>query len=216
MSRPLIGTAAARAEPPATAMVLALAAVVILHPARARGELLYFTVDPSASEISATVREAMSSLRGNVTGKFRVVSGEVSSDAASPARTTSVKLVIDAASYWSGWSMRDRSVTGSVLQAETYPQIVFKGGDVDNIVQTGDASGTATIRGTLNLHGVARTIIVPVAVRVTGGTRLETDGEVSVDYPDWGIEVPTTLFGLMRAGDQATIRFHIVANIGSS
>jgi len=197
-------------------MVLALAALVILHPARARGELLHFTVDPSASEISATVREAVSSLRGNVTGKFRVASGEVSSDAASPARTTNVKLVIEAASYWSGWSKRDRSVTGSILQAETYPQIVFKGGDVDNIVHTGDASGTATIRGTLTLHGVARAIIVPVAVRLTGGTRVETDGEVSLGYPDWGIEVPATLFGLLRAGDQAIIRFRIVANGGSS
>ena len=197
-------------------MVLAVAAVVILHPARARAELLHFTVDPSASDISAAVLEPMSSLRGNVTGRFRVVSGEVSSDAASPARTTSVKLVIDAASYSSGWSMRDRSVNGSVLQAETYPQIVFKGGDVDNIVHTGDTSGTATIRGTLTLHGVARAIIVPVEVRMTSGTRVETDGEVSLDYPDWGIEVPTMLFGLMRAGDQATIRFHIVAVTGSS
>jgi polyisoprenoid-binding protein YceI len=158
----------------------------------------------------------VSSLRGNVTGKFRVVSGEVSSDAASPARTTNVKLVIEAASYGSGWSMRDRSVTGSILQAETYPQIVFKGGDVDNIVHTGDASGTATIRGTLTLHGVVRAIIVPVAVRLTGGTRVETDGEVSLGYPDWGIEVPAMLFGLLRAGDQAIIRFHIVANGGSS
>ena len=197
-------------------MVVALAVAVILSPARSHGELLHFAVDPSSSAISATVREPMSSIRGSVTGNFRVVSGEVSSDAASPARTTSVKLVIDAGSYSSGWSMRDRSVTGSVLQAETYPQILFKGGDVDNIVHTGDTSGTATIRGTLTLHGVARAIIVPVAVRMTGGTRVETDGEVSLDYRDWGIEVPTLLFGLMRAGGQATIRFHIVAVTGSS
>jgi len=72
--------------------------------------------------------------------------------------------VIDAASYSSGWSLRDRSVTGPILRAETYPQIVFTGDDVDNIVHTGDTSGTATVRGTLTLHGVARAIIVPVAV----------------------------------------------------
>jgi len=39
---------------------------------------------------------------------------------------------------------------------------------------------------------------------------------VSLGYPDWGIEVPSTLLGLMRAGDQPTIRFHIVAISGSS
>jgi polyisoprenoid-binding protein YceI len=193
-----------------------LAVALILVPARARGELLHFTVDPAASEISATVREPMSSLRGRVTGNFRVLSGEVSSDATSPARTTSVRLVIDAASFSSGWSMRDHSVTGSILQTATYPQIVFKGGDVDNIVHTSDTGGTATIRGTLTLHGVARAIIVPLAVQLTARTRVETDGEVSLSYPDWGIEVSTLLFGLLRAGGQATIRFHIVAIVGSS
>lgn len=45
-------------------------------------------------------------------------------------------------------------------------------------------------------------------------TRVETVGEVSLGYPDWGVEVPSTL--LMRAGDQATIRFLIVAISGSS
>ena len=216
MSRRRTGATTPLAAPRAAATVLALAAVVVLCPMGARGELLHFIVDPASSDISATVLEPMSSLRGNVTGKFRVISGEVASDAASPARTTSVKLVIDAASYSSGWSMRDRSVTGSIMQTETYPQIVFTGGAVDNIVHTGDTSGTATIRGPLSLHGVARAIIVPVAVQLTTSSRVEAFGEVSLGYPDWGIEVPTTLFGLMRAGDQATIRFRIVAITGSS
>ena len=51
---------------------------------------------------------------------------------------------------------------------------------------------------------------------MTTSTRVETVGEVSLGYPDWGIEVPSTLLGLMRAGDQATIRFCIVAISGSS
>jgi polyisoprenoid-binding protein YceI len=182
----------------------------------ARAALMHFTIDPTASEISATVLEPLSSVRGSVTGNFKVVSGEIVSDAASPARTTSVKLAADAASYSSGLSMRDHTVTGSILQAETYPRIVFQGGDVDNIVRTTSTSGTATIRGTLTLRGVARTVIVPIAVRLVSPIRLESDGATTINYPDWGIEVPTMMFGSMRAGDQATIRFHIVATGGPS
>jgi hypothetical protein len=79
-------------------MVIAFAALVILHPARARGEFLHFTANPSASDISATVLEPMSSFsrecHRQISGglrKIRVFSGEVSSDAASSARTTSVE-----------------------------------------------------------------------------------------------------------------------------
>jgi hypothetical protein len=71
-------------------MVIAVAAVVILHPARARGEFLHFTADPSASDISATVLEPMSSFRGNVIGKFRVVSGKFG---CSPERSQATRQV---------------------------------------------------------------------------------------------------------------------------
>jgi len=215
MSRQWNKAAALGLQPQAIAGMVALVVAVLVSASRARPEPMHFIVDPASSEISVTVLEPLSSLRGSATGNFRLVSGKLVSDAASPARTTGVKIVIDAASYSSGWSMRDRSVTGSILQAERYPQIVFEGGDVDNIVHTSATSGTATIRGTLTLHGVARVIIVPVEVRLTGRTRVETDGEVSLSYPEWGIEVPTLLFGTMRAGDQATIRFHVVAITGS-
>ena len=197
--------------------VAGLATTLLVFTRSARAELMHFAVDPNASEISAAVREPLSSLRGSATGTFRITAGEIVSDSADPARTTTVKIEFDTASYSSGSSMRDHSVTGSsILDAENYPKITFEGGDVDNIVRTGDSSGTATIRGSLTLHGATRTTIVPVAVQVSGDRKLEADGEVTINYPDWGIEVPTLLFGSMRAGDQATIHFHIIATRDSS
>ncbi len=175
---------------------------------------MHFTVDPDASEVSASVPEPMAAMRGSAIGRFRIVSGTIVADSASPARTTTVKLVFDAASYTSGSSMRDRSVTDSALEAQTYPTITFEGGDVDNIVRKSPTTGTATIRGALTLHGQTRTIIVPVAVELKPDGKLETNGAVTISYPDWGIAVPSMLFGAMRAGDQATIDFHIVATPG--
>jgi polyisoprenoid-binding protein YceI len=196
------------------AAVLSFTLVAFSRPAQA--ELMHFAIDPAASRISATVREPLSSLRGEATGSFRIISGEIVSDSADPSRSTTVKIEVDTASYSSGSSLRDRTVTGSILDAENYPTITFQGGDVDNIVRTGDTDGTATIRGSLTLHGVTRAVIVPVAVHLTDDRKLRADGEVTINYPDWAIEVPTMLFGAMRAGDQATIRFHIVAARDSS
>ncbi|HKM99568.1 MAG TPA: YceI family protein [Candidatus Binataceae bacterium] len=196
----------------ATAAVFSiLVTAFIMRASPAHAELMHFTVDLNASEISASVAEPLSSLRGSATGRFRIVSGVIASDSASPARTTTVKIVCDAASYSSGISMRDRAVTHSVLQAETYPTITFEGGDVDNIVHSSDTSGTGTIRGTLTLHGAAHSIIVPVSVQLAGNGQLQADGEVTFSYTDWGMVAPSMIFGALRAGDQATVRFHIVA-----
>ncbi len=207
--------ALAACGPRTAVVVLGVITLVMSQFGTARAELMHFTVDPVASEISAAVSEPMASLRGVATGKFRIVSGEIVSDSASPARTTSVKLVVDAASYSSGTSLRDRAVTGSTLQAQEYPTITFQGGDVDNIVRVSETSGTATIRGSLTLHGATRVVIVPISVQLTGDTHLQADGAATINYPDWGIAPPSMLFGSMRAGDQATIRFHIVARAAS-
>jgi hypothetical protein len=37
------------------------------------------------------------------------------------------------------------------------------------------------------------------------------DGEVKFNYEDFGVKVPGVLFGAILAGDEATVRFHIVA-----
>ncbi|MGO9605315.1 MAG: YceI family protein [Candidatus Binataceae bacterium] len=199
------------------AAILGIVAALLVVPASpARAELMRFTVDPSASEISASVAEPLSLLRGSASGKFRIVSGAIATDSASPARTTRVKIICDAASYSSGISMRDRAVTHSILQAETYPTITFEGGDIDNIVHSTDRSGTGTIRGTLTLHGAAHPIMVPINVQLAGNGQLGVDGEVTFSYTDWGVEAPSMAFGALRAGDQTTVHFHLIAGRVSS
>jgi len=195
----------------AAAILGILAALLVVPASHARAELMRFTVDPSASEISASVPEPLSSLRGSAIGKFRIVSGAIATDSASPARSTSVKIICDAASYSSGISLRDHAVTHSILQAETYPTITFEGGDIDNIVHNRDSSGTGSIRGTLTLHGAAHPIIVPISVQLAGNGQLGVDGEVTFSYTDWGVEVPSMIYGTLRAGDRATVHFHIIA-----
>lgn len=193
-----------------TKIIAAVLPAMLAHSMPAGAELMRFGVDAGESEVSAAVKEPMGAIRRNAVGTFRITSGEVVVDSANPSRSTEVRLVIDAASYSSGSAMRDRSVTGSILEASAYPTIEFKGADVDNIVRTGESSGTATINGSLTLHGVTRQIFAPVSVQLADD-RLLTEGEVTIDYPKWGIAVPTLMFGAMRAGEQATIHYRIVA-----
>ena len=83
-----------------------------------------------------------------VHGTMRLVSGEVTI-ADDPGRS-SVRAVIDAASYSSGNSKRDKDVTSSnLLDAQAYPEITF----------TGEAAraqgGGWVVPGTVTAHGVS-------------------------------------------------------------
>jgi len=176
----------------------------------ADAEVLHFIVAPSASEVSASVSEPMSSLRGEATGTFRIISGEIEGDPASPARTSRVKIVLDATSYSSGTALRDRSVTHSTLQSDIYPTITFEAHDVDNIVMSGEGYGVATLVGPLNLHGVSRPVVVPFTA-VLREDKLEVSGELTLRYTDFGMQAPSLMFGALSAGDQASIHFHLFA-----
>jgi polyisoprenoid-binding protein YceI len=177
----------------------------------ARAEVLHFRVDPDASEISAAVEEPMSAIRGSAVGTFRIISGGVYGDAANVTATGRVTIVIDAASYHSSSSFRDRAVKGGVLETDRYPEITFASTSVEDVAMTANQDGTATVAGNLTLHGTSRPLRVSVKASIDSAGRLIADGEVSFRYDEWGVNPPTLLFGSMAAGNVATVKCHIVA-----
>ena len=189
--------------------VIACAAFLLL-PAGAAAELLHFRVDPDATRFTAAVEEPMSTLRGSALGTFRVVSGEVWGDTRDSAATARVTIAIDAASYTSSSSMRDRAVRGSVLEADRFPAITFSSTGVSRVAMTSPRSGSAVIAGNLTLHGVTHAIRVPVSVSVDDSGRLIADGEVSFKYDEYGMSPPTLMFGALAAGNVATVTFRVV------
>jgi hypothetical protein len=52
---------------------------------------------------------------------------------------------------------------------------------------------------------------VPVHWMLNPDGSFASDGEVKFNYEEFGIKVPGVLFGAILAGNEATIRFHIVA-----
>ena len=83
-----------------------------------------------------------------VHGTMRLVSGEVTI-ADDPGRS-SVGAAIDAASYSSGNSKRDKDVTSSnLLNAQAYPEITFSGEGARA------QAGGWVVRGTVTAHGVS-------------------------------------------------------------
>ncbi len=122
-----------------------------------------------------------------------------------------MRILIDATSYRSDNTARDRAVTEKSLEADKFPTIGFESNSVVGIVMTGPNEGTAIVNGFLTLHGEAHAMTLPVHAKLGADGIFTGDGEVKFNYEDFGVKVPAVLFHTILAGDEATVHFHIVA-----
>src|SRR5712692_4518871 len=92
-----------------------------------------------------------------VRGHFKNVRGTVVFDPANP-RAASVAVTIDATGIWTGEPERDAHLrSADFLDVENYPEITFKGNQVDLI-----GENEAMLTGDLTIRGVTRTATVDV------------------------------------------------------
>jgi polyisoprenoid-binding protein YceI len=186
-------------------------ALIAFEPGGAGAAAMQFKVDPDRSTVSVSVAEPAAWIRGSATGALRIIDGAVSGDPADIADTAKVRILIDATSYRSDSPSRDRVVTEKSLEADKFPTIGFESSRVFGVVMTHPHEGTAIVSGVLTLHGQTHAMTMSVHATLSADGVFEGDGEVKFDYEDYGVKVPGVLFGAIVAGDEATVRFHIVA-----
>jgi polyisoprenoid-binding protein YceI len=121
------------------------------------------------------VAEPLSSIHGDAVASFMAVSGEVDDSDGNPSHAR-VTVVIDASSYNSGGTMRDRAMTGWVLTAEQFPTITFESTGLKDVKLNSQRCGSATMMGTLTLHGEARQIEFPVSASLGDDGRRTAEG----------------------------------------
>jgi len=193
-------------------MVLGAAfALIALGPGAARTAVMRFKIDVDRSTVSVTVAEPAAWIRGDATGNFKIIDGAVSFDRANISRTARARILIDSSSYNSYNASRDRYVTEKSLEADKFPTIGFESSSVVGIVMTSRTEGTAIVTGYLTLHGESHAMTLSVHATLGADGVFTGDGEVKFNYEDFGVKVPAALFHTLLAGDEATVRFHIVA-----
>lgn len=168
-----------------------------------------FTVDPSHSELSFSVRHMMVS---KVRGRFGEVEGSITI-AEDPA-ASSVQISIGVASVDTGAADRDGHLSSpDFFDAETYPTIVFRSTGVRDL--KGDAF---TLDGDLTVRDVTR----PVSFGVTyngmgrnpwGQVVIGFEGRVEIDREDFGLVWNQALeTGGVLVGKVATIDIAVEAS----
>jgi polyisoprenoid-binding protein YceI len=190
-----------------------IAMVVFVRGAGARS----FTIDAGQSRATVEVgKSGVFSFAGHTHEvEARAVTGTVTVDMDDPARST-VRVAIDASAMkvtGKGESADDvpkvqETMSGAqVLDVQKYPKITFASTSVAVKSRTG-ATLETNVTGQLTIRNVARTISVPVSVRIDGQT-LTASGRFPVKQTEYAIK-PVTVGGVVSVKDAVNITFTIV------
>ena len=164
-----------------------------------------FTIDPVHSGMKFEIEHLLVS---TVAGRFTQFRGTVNLDQANVAQSA-VEVVIDAASINTDESKRDTHLRSpDFFDVAKYPTLTFKSTAVS---QTGP--GRLNVTGTFTLHGVSRTIVIPVTQKgpvpgnAPGSQVIGFKGTVSLKRSEYGMD---KMIGLV--GDQVDITLNVEAN----
>jgi len=134
-------------------------------------------------------------------GRFNDVGGTIVWDDANPA-ASSMKVVIKTDSIDSGDANKDKHLkSGDFFSVKEFPELTFTS---TAIAKKGD---TYEITGDFTLHGVTKSITIPVTKMGAGvdpykKQRIGFDSQFTIKRSDYGMA-----FGLPGIGDEVTIVF---------
>ena len=203
------------------AVTIATCAVTVLGTQTDAGERRSYRVDPAKSQVVIRVgRAGLFKFAGH---EHEVLAphfvGEIQTDGGDVGRAR-VDLTFEAAALrvtGKGEPPEDvpkvhaRMIGGDVLDVARFPSVTFRSTAV-----TGRSSGEGiydlSITGELTLHGVQRSMVVPVRVVLSAGT-LQATGSIVLGQTDFGI-TPVSVAGVVKVQNELRIDFSIVAGDG--
>lgn len=167
-----------------------------------------WNVDPGSSFVGYRVREQLASLPApsDAVGRTDAVTGSLTIDGLEIA---TVEVTADLTQLTSDESRRDDRIRTSGLETDTFPEATFSLTEPITF-DTEPADGETvevTATGDLTLHGVTRSIEIPIQARRTGDT-IEVVGSAEIAFADYDIVAPS-FGGFVTVEDHGTIELQL-------
>jgi len=161
-----------------------------------------WTIDPSHSNVTFSIRHFFT----KVSGSFTKFSGQIVYDPANVAGS-SARAEIDAASIFTANERRDGHLkSADFFDVEKYPKLVFES---TKMTPAGDK---VKIEGNLTMHGVTKPVTLEGAFIGAGAEKAGFEAYGKVDRKDFGITWNKVADQNAMLGDDVEIRIAIEAN----
>ena len=163
--------------------------------------------DFSDSWVGYRVDETLAGNRANTAvGRTPDVTGTL---AMSGTSITSVEITAAVQTLHSDDSRRDGQLHRQALETDQFPQATFKLTTPIDLGALPADGGTisATATGELTLHGVTKTVAVPIQGQLAGDV-VKVVGSIEIQFADYSIDPPVS-FAILSVEDHGTIEFQL-------
>ena len=157
------------------------------------------------------VREQLANLpaESDAVGRTEDVTGSITVEGdARSARLTAGTLTVDTTTIQSDESRRDNRLRNEGLQTDQFPKATFtvtRPVEVPAAALSGAASDV-TLVGDLTLHGVTKTVEIPVQAQLAGG-KIQVAGSITFPLSDFDISPPNVGGFILSISDQGALEF---------
>jgi polyisoprenoid-binding protein YceI len=154
----------------------------------------------AGSQAGYRVREKLAFLpaKSDAVGRTRSITGSAQGDAKTISQA-SLKIIV--ATLMSDKSMRDQRIHTIGLQSDAYPLATFVLSKPVTLAKRAGATGKLT------LHGVAKTVTIPLRLAVSG-TSIEAVGSLTFPWSEFGMSAPSVA-GFVTVQNEATMEFDL-------
>jgi polyisoprenoid-binding protein YceI len=166
----------------------------------------------SGSQAGYRVRETLAFVGApsDAVGRTSSVHGTVTiAGSRSGYSVSTASLTVDVNTLTSDRSMRDQRIHSMGLQSDLYPKATFVLSSP--IVLPADAASgqtfTASAIGQLTIHGVTKTVTIPIQARLAGSV-MQLAGSITFPFGEFGM-TPPSIGGFVSVQDNATMEFAI-------
>jgi polyisoprenoid-binding protein YceI len=174
-----------------------------------------WTVDPSIGSlddgtgtfVGYRVQEQLARIDATeAVGRTASVTGSITVDGTT---ITAATFTADLTALHSDESNRDRQLSNQALQTSQFPTATF---DLTDPIDLGSAPGEGeiievTATGDLTLHGVTRSVRVPLQARLQGGV-ITVAGSLPITFADWSIDLPQAMV-VLSVEDHGTMELQL-------
>jgi polyisoprenoid-binding protein YceI len=164
-------------------------------PTVAPGDGTSFVIDPSRSTASYEVDEILRGSPNRVVGVTDQVAGQVVFDPADLGTVRFSEIVVNARTFETDSSLRDRQVRGPIVldsASDQFELITFRVSSVDGLPDAAEVGSpvSAEVVGDLTIKGTTREVVFDLTVAMTDESTLTGSATTVVLRSDFGIGIP--------------------------
>lgn len=186
--------------------LLALTAILALAPCTSAARDL--AVHPESRAVYAIDEDFLGGVR-TVSGTNGSVTGTLAWSDSAGALALPARIEVDAADFHTSIHARDRKVRNAILEAATYPKIVFTLERATPALAK-PLPDKATVLGSLEIHGRKKAVEIPVTIAPGKIPKtLLVRGETVVTLKDFDLAVPRVPL-IAKARDKITLSIALV------